>query len=135
MGKPLWEMKLKRKDAPRGEKPIRVFAFFENERFPGFRGLPERPYNDRPGVKAILMDDGTRLDIQDYWINVEPPYDRERVEQSRSERRVRDDAQRQLKSDERAEENLGQCQDCGDVGGMHMPSCPSGTPDDDIPFD
>lgn len=86
-GPPKYKITAKRKD-DKNAKPIALFALFDAKY--GMNALPERPYNDRPGVASITMTDGRVLTLSEYWLNVEAP--RKREDDGGGKKREEDDS-------------------------------------------
>lgn len=135
MGKPDYTIVLKDKNN-RTKKPFKIFSLWKNQ-WEGFNVKAENSYGDRPGVVGLLLSDGTQLMFIDYFVNGLPPYDADRIAAQRAKSEDDKLAKRDQEVADRLEGSIVQCDDCGEIGGSHMPSCPTNRapPDDsDIPF-
>lgn len=74
---PAFRISAKRKKDASPDLPERVDigAVFDGKY--GYNVSLAKDYEDRPGVKEIVLTDGTTVSPADYWINMEAPRPRE----------------------------------------------------------
>lgn len=98
---PVYRITIKPKKDKQAKRQ-RVFAVFASLKGRGFYLRPEREYGDRPGVVSLILTDGTEVKLDEFYMDMEEPYDPE------AKRRREQD-----RSDEQAAERYGDGDDFG----------------------